>query len=159
MNPATNKANRDLLRKQYLNNLLLEAKNNEINYQANKILQITGEEPVRPPDTSSIEDKFKNVLNLQTLVRSQLMELTDGTNANQIVDGLSDDMLQFVAQRMPSLVEELKPKYALGIPAQVFIQYVKKLKLKAEATLDNEYGSSGQTPFSSAVTTPEVVVF
>jgi len=156
MNPATNKANRDLLRKQYLNNLLLEAKNNEINYQANKILQITGEEPVRPPDTSSIEDKFKNVLNLQTLVRSQLMELTDGTNANQIVDGLSDDMLQFVTQRMPSLVEELKPKYALGIPAQVFLQYVIKLKLKAEATLDNEYGSSGQTPFSSAVTTPEL---
>jgi hypothetical protein len=156
MNPATNKANRDLLRKQYLNNLLLEAKNNDINYQANKILQITGEEPVRPPDTSSIEDKFKNVLNLQTLVRSQLMELTDGTNANQIVDGLSDDMLQFVAQRMPSLVEELKPKYALGIPAQVFLQYVKKLKLKAEATLDIEYGSSGQTPFSSAVTTPEL---
>ena len=50
---------------QVLNNLLLEAKNNEINYQANKILQITGEEPVRPPDTSSIEDKFKNVLEKQ----------------------------------------------------------------------------------------------
>jgi len=156
MNPATNQATKNLLRKQYMNNLNLETKNNEKNYQANKIYQITGEEPIRPPDTSSIEDKYKNVLNLQTLVRSQLMELTDGNNANEIVDNLSVDMLQFVAQRMPSLVEELKPKYALGIPAQVFLQYIKKLKRKAEATLDIEYGSSGQTPFSSAVTSPEL---
>ena len=99
MNPATNQATKNLIRKQYMNNLNLEAKNNEKNYLANKIYQITGEEPIRPPDTSSIDDKFKNVLNLQTLVRSQLMELTDGNNANQIVDKLSDDMLQFVAQR------------------------------------------------------------
>jgi hypothetical protein len=156
MNPATNQATKNLLRKQYMNNLNLETKNNEKNYQANKIYQITGEEPIRPPDTSSIEDKYKNVLNLQTLVRSQLMELTDGNNANEIVDNLSVDMLQFVAQRMPSIVEEIKPKYALGIPAQVFLQYIKKLKRKAEATLDIEYGSSGQTPFSSAVTSPEL---
>ena len=156
MNPATNQATKNLLRKQYMNNLNLETKNNNLNYQANKIYQITGEEPIRPPDTSSIEDKYKNVLNLQTLVRSQLMELTDGNNANEIVDNLSVDMLQFVAQRMPSIVEEIKPKYALGIPAQVFLQYIKKLKRKAEATLDIEYGSSGQTPFSSAVTSPEL---
>ena len=156
MNPATNQKSKNLLRKQYMNNLNLEAKNNEKNYLANKIYQITGEEPIRPPDTSSTEDKFKNVLNLQTLVRSQLMEITDGTNANQIVDDLSIDMLQFVAQRMPSLIEDLKPKYALGIPAQVFLEYVKKLKRKAEATLDIEYGSSGKTPFSSAVTSPQL---
>ena len=156
MNPATNEITKKVLRKQYMNNLNLEASNDNKNYVANKILQITGEEPVRPPDTSSIEDKFKNTLNLQTLVRSQLMDITDGTNANQIVDNLSVDMLQFVAQRMPSIIEDLKPKFALGIPAQVFISYVDKLKKKADATLDIEYGSSGQTPFSSAVSSPEL---
>lgn len=154
MNPATDQIGKKVLRKQYINNLNLEAKNNHKNYLANKIFEITGEEPIQPPDTSSIEDKYKNVLNLQTLVRSQLMELTDGGNANQIVDNLSVDMLQFVAQRMPSLIEDLKPKYALGIPSQVFLKYVDKLKKKAEATLDIEYGSSGQTPFSSAITSP-----
>ena len=154
MNPATDQQGKKVLRKQYINNLNLEAKNNHKNYQANKIFEITGEEPIQPPDTSSIEDKYKNVLNLQTLVRSQLMELTDGGNANQIVDNLSVDMLQFVAQRMPSIIEDLKPKYALGIPSQIFLKYVDKLKKKAETTLDIDYGSTGQTPFSSAVSTP-----
>lgn len=74
----------------------------------------------------------------------------------QIVDNLSVDMLQFVAQRMPSIIEDLKPKFALGIPAQVFISCVDKLKKKADAPLDIEYGSSGQTPFTSAVSSPEL---
>ena len=59
MNPATNEITKKVLRKQYMNNLNLEATNDNKNYVANKILQITGEEPVRPPDTSSIEDKFR----------------------------------------------------------------------------------------------------
>ena len=156
MNPATNELGRMLLRKQYMNNLKLEAKNNDINYQANKLFEITGEEPVRPPDTTSVEQKYNDVLSLQTLVRKQLMELTDGSNANIIVDNLSTQDLQFVANRMPSIIDELKPKFALGIPAQVFLDYVRKLKQKFQSTLDIEYGSSGETPFSSATSSPEV---
>ena len=42
MNPATDQQGKKILRKQYINNLNLEAKNNHKNYQANKIFEITG---------------------------------------------------------------------------------------------------------------------
>lgn len=146
MNPATTEANRKRLRRQYINNLNLEAKNDKTNYTANKILQITGEEPVQPPDMRSIEEKEKDLLNLKTLVRSQLMEITDGSNANQIVDSLSNDGLVFVANHMPYLIQELKPRFALGIPALIFLNYVKELMRLFEYPLHQEYGQTNQTP-------------
>jgi hypothetical protein len=146
MNPATTEPIKKRLRKQYINNLNLEAKNNKKNYDATKILQVTGEEPIRPPDMRSVEEKEKDVLNLKTLVRSHLMEITDGMNANQIVNELTNNELIFVANHMPYLIEELKPKFSLGIPAKIFLLYVKDLIRVAEQPLNNEYGQSNQTP-------------
>jgi len=146
MNPATTEPIKKRLRKQYVNNLNLEAKNNKKNYDANKILQVTGEEPIRPPDMRSVEEKEKDILNLKTLIRSNLMEITDGVNANQIVDELTNNELIFVANHMPYIIDELKPKFTLGIPAKIFLLYVRELIRTAEQPLNSEYGQSNQTP-------------
>ena len=146
MNPATTEPIKKRLRKQYVNNLNLEAKNNKTNYDANKIFQVTGEEPIRPPDMRSVEEKEKDILNLKTLVRSHLMEITDGMNANQIVNELTNNELIFVANQMPFLIDELKPKFSLGIPARIFLLYVKDVIRTVEQPLTNEYGQSNQTP-------------
>ena len=52
----------------------------------------------------------------------QLRQITDGSNADMIVNRLSDDELARAVQYFQILAQKLKSSYALGVPADVFIQ-------------------------------------
>ena len=145
MNPAAPPSKKVLLRKQYLNNLALEASNNQKNYDANKIFHVTGQLPLTPLDMTSVEQKYKDLDNLKAKVRGELMSITDGSNANAIADGISPLLLVFLANHMPFIIKEMKKKYALGVQAPVFINYLKQLHKDSEKKELDEYGNGSDT--------------
>ena len=59
-------------RQQYLANLALEIKNNDINLQANKIYKKTGESPVQVLDTRTTAEKEADIQRLKIEVRKEL---------------------------------------------------------------------------------------
>jgi len=150
MNPAVPlPSQKVLLRKQYLNNLALQASNNQKNYNVNKLFQVTGQPPLIPPDMRSVSEKYNDLDNLRVKVRSELMSITDGQNANAVVEGISPLLLVFLANHMPYITKKMKERYALGVEAPILIDYLKQLHHQSEQKELIEYGDASDTDSDS----------
>lgn len=143
MNPNFVRSNidRNAVRAEYLRNLQLETQNINTNYNANQIYKQTG---ALPPsitamiDTRSITDKYADIQKLRIAVLNELKSsITDPANANEILDQIKGNDLQFLANNLPQLISEIKPKYALGITAGAFIDYFNRYKTNYTATQGN----------------------
>jgi hypothetical protein len=111
-------------RKQYLQELALRAKLDDVNLQANKIYKRTGAVST-PPDTRTTTEKLSDLYRLRIEVRSKLGQIMSGDDAQKVVNELDQQELIFLTQRIDKFIAELKPKYALGVPYQVFNTYFK----------------------------------
>jgi len=111
-------------RQNYLANLALQANINDMNLQANKIYQKTGQTPTTLTDTRTSEEKLADLERLKIEIRAELSQIADGANANSIVQQLSAEQLQFLGNNIGEVVKIIKPKYATGIPADVFIGWL-----------------------------------
>jgi hypothetical protein len=111
-------------RKEYLTELALRAKLDDANLQANKIYKRTGAVST-PPDTRTTTEKLADLYRLRIDIRSKLGQMMSGDDAQKIVNELDQQELIFLTQRMDKFIAELKPKYALGVPYQVFNTYFK----------------------------------
>jgi hypothetical protein len=142
MNPiyAKTPTDRDKYRQNYLANLAVEHSNNTLNLNANQQFKATGQTPTQPTDTRTITEKYQDIDRLKTELRSGLMGLTDGTNANQIVEDLTPAELMFATTQFPFIVQDLKPKWKLGIPAPIFLAYLRRLIAKWDQTEGVELG-------------------
>lgn len=120
-------------RKRYLATLALQAQNDAYNLQANQVYKQTGQ-PARPPDTRTTTEKMGDIEKLKVDLRSGLMQLTDGTNANETIEQLTPDEVMFATQQLPSIVTDLKPKFARGVPANALVSYIRALRRKFLAT-------------------------
>jgi len=133
MNPQFCKSvsDRNGVRNEYLKNLQLETSNNLMNYNANQIFKQTG---VLPPsitamlDTRSITEKYADIQKAKVAVLSGLREITDGANANQILEGIAGGDIIDLANNLPQIISDLKPKWSLGIPAPAFLAYWDRYK-------------------------------
>jgi len=114
--------------------------NNQKNYNANKIYAATGQSPSVLPDTRSSTEVIADTEGLRGTVRSKLLEITDSTNAGNIAIALSPDQLEFVIQAFPTIKEDIRKKFALGVPAAIFLPYVRKLMGKYAQVDFVEYG-------------------
>jgi len=123
--PLINPNDASKFRQQYLANLALEAKNNDVNLQANKIFIKTGQTPTQVTDGRTTFEKLADIENLKVSLRSQLSQIADGQNAQAIVEGLSNEELQFLAQQINQIITQIKPQYLYGVPADIFIPYLK----------------------------------
>lgn len=107
---------------EYKANLQLQINNNNRIYnavsQANQGVQL----PEQPPDMRSLSEKIGDIQNLKNQLSVQLRQITDGSNADMIVNRLNDDELARAVQYFQVLAQKLKSSYALGVPADVFIQ-------------------------------------
>jgi hypothetical protein len=107
---------------EYRATLQLQINNNNRVYnavsQANQGIQI----PEQPPDMRSLSEKIGDIQNLKNQLSVQLRQITDGSNADMIVNRLNDDELARAVQYFQTLAQKLKSSYALGVPADVFIQ-------------------------------------
>jgi len=135
MSGVAYKTKRDIInyRKAYMDSLALEEKNIDMNYKANQIYQSTGA-PSQPVDTRDTTEKLGDLEKLRIMVRSRLSEIMSGSDANEVSASLPPEELQFVSQQINFIINDLKPKYALGVPAQIFAQYVVRLMQKMEQT-------------------------
>jgi hypothetical protein len=128
MNPQFCKsvADRNGVRNEYIKNLQLETSNNLMNYNANQVFKQTG---LLPPsitsmlDTRSITEKYADIQKAKVGVLSGLREITDGANANQILDAIQGNDIIDLANNLPQIITDLKPKWSLGIPAPAFLAY------------------------------------
>ena len=90
--------------------------------------------PQMPQDNRSVEDKMRDIENLKVQLQSQLLSLTDGKTANEIVQSLEDQEIQQAVQSFPSLYQTLKPLWSMGVPSVIFIQALRNLALKQDLT-------------------------
>lgn len=112
-------------RQQYLANLALQAKLDDVNLQANKVYKKTGA-PTQPTDNRTTAEKQADLYKLRIEVRSKLGEIADGANADKIVQALDDNSIRFLNDQSQFIINDLKPKFASGILAEVFIPYFQK---------------------------------
>lgn len=146
--PKLNPSDGAKFREQYLANLALQAKNDDENLQANKIFKKTGQTPSQPMDTRNTTEKLADIERLKIDLRASLAEIADGQQAQDIVNqlaGIGADALRFVAQHMPEIIKELKPKYKYGILSSVFIPYIMRYMEKYNQTRGVEFGLQEST--------------
>lgn len=127
-------------RQAYLANLQLRAELDDKNLQANKVYVKTGQLPVEPTDTRTLTEKLADVERLKIDIRSKLQEITDGEQAGKIVENLSPDELAFLSQNFQPIKEQMKRNYAIGVPAEAFIDYLRRYIEKFNLTKGVELG-------------------
>lgn len=127
-------------REAYLANLQLRAELDDKNLQANKVYVRTGQLPVEQTDTRTLTEKLADVERLKIEIRSKLQEITDGEQAGKIVESLSPDQLVFLSQNFNPIKEQMKRNYALGVPAEAFVDYLIRYIEKFNLTKGVELG-------------------
>jgi len=127
-------------RNNYLSNLKLQTQINDQNYNANKTYIRTGQLPVEPTDTRSLTDKLADTQRMKIDLRSKLHSITDGENAGLIVSGLTPDELIFLTQQYAPIFEYMKKNYSVGVPATIFVNYLRRYIEKSNQTMGIEFG-------------------
>lgn len=120
----------------YLATLNQSIQNNDLVYNAVSA-NLAGDMmavPQMPQDTRSVEDKLRDIENLKVQLQSQLMSLTDGKTANEIVKELNDFEIQQAVQSFPSLYQTLKSVWSMGVPSVIFVQALRNLAQKQDLT-------------------------
>jgi hypothetical protein len=127
-----------------MNNLALQASNNQMNYNANLIYKNTEQTPSQPTDYRTSTEKFADVDSMRREVRSFLAnaDLVNTTNANIVAQDLSDEELLFVIQYKSFIEKDFKGR---DVPADVLTKYIAKLKEKTDDTFGVDYGLQQNT--------------
>ena len=118
----------DNYKQQYINTLKLQIANNELVYNAVKMKNLKPVLPIRPPDNQTLEEKQNDIQGMLNSLRESLIQLTDGVNLNQILDDIKNniELLRFVTQTMPLIIEYIKKNYKTGINYTTFISYIEQ---------------------------------
>jgi hypothetical protein len=124
--------------------LNLTIANDQLNLNANRAYKETGL-PSAPPDNRSFTEKYADIERLRVQLYSEFNQLTDGTNANKIVSGLSPDEVQFIVSKLPLIKRDMNELYSTGFPAQVFKIYLNRLMRKLQLTSGVELGLQQET--------------
>jgi hypothetical protein len=132
-------------RKAYLANLNLRAELDDKNLQANKTYIRTGQLPVEPTDTRTLTEKLGDVQRLKIDLRNQLLDITDGLEANAIVQSLNSDQLIFLSQNFGPISEQMKQNYSLGVLAPIFVDYLNRYISKFNETKGVEFNLQQST--------------
>jgi hypothetical protein len=124
---------RQQFREEYLKSLNQDIKNINKNLEANRFFIESGT-PSRPTDTRTVTEKVADVEGLKALLRTELMKITDATNAGLIIQGLGDDELKFLYTQFAGVEKEIAPRFKTGVPADIFIQFLRKYIDRFERT-------------------------
>ena len=147
MNPISAKApsDRAKFREQYINSLRIEASNNQLNQNANNILKQTGATPTQPIDFRGTTEKYADFEGMKILLESNLKSITNGMNASSIVAKLTPQEVSFATNAFPLIKETLSKRYALGVPADIAVQFIRDLQRKEAQTRGVEFGIQQST--------------
>jgi hypothetical protein len=142
--PCRNPTDADKYRQQYMSNLSLQAANDQKNLNANLIFKQTGQTPSQPTDFRTITEKAADIDGLRREVRSYIASIgiTNTTEANEIAQTLAPQELTFFIQYKLFISTDFKGR---GVPADVFIAYLRKLIRKTAETQNVNYGLQQST--------------
>ena len=128
MNPQDARTNADRLRVR--NDYLAVLRQQEANLQktanAMTIMAQTGQPPIPPTDTRSMSEKLVDIERLKPMFRKQLMSLMDGKEVERVMGELDNVELQSAIMIFGEIYNELKGKYPLGVPAPIFIDFLRR---------------------------------
>ena len=124
---------REEFRREYLKSLNQDISNINKNLEANRFFVETGQ-PSRPTDVRTITEKTADVEGVKALLRAELKKITDSTNAGLIIQGLGDDELKFLYTQFGAIEKEIAPRFKTGVPADIFIQFLRKYIERYEKT-------------------------
>jgi len=143
--PYRNKLDMITTRKAYLANLNLRAELDDKNLQANKTYIRTGQLPIEPTDNRTLTEKLGDIQRLKIDLRNQLLDITDGIEANSIVENLNPDQLLFLSQNFGPISEQMKQNYSLGVLAPIFVDYLNRYISKFNETKGVEFNLQQST--------------
>jgi len=128
MNPQDVKTNADRLRVRddYLAILRQQEANLQKTANAMSVMATTGQPPVAPSDMRSISEKLVDIERLKPMFRKQLSSLMDGREASNVMNELSNEEIQFAVTIFGEIYNELKGKYPLGVPAPIFVEFMRR---------------------------------
>jgi hypothetical protein len=145
MNPPCLKpTDADKYRQQYISSLALAASNNQKNLNANLIFKQTGQSPSQPTDFRTTTEKSFDTDGMRREVRSFIASagFCNTSNANEVAQLLTPEELGFVIQYKLFISTDFKGR---GVPAEVFLNYLRKLKQKIDQTMGVDYGLQQDT--------------
>jgi hypothetical protein len=137
--PSNTKSDQVAFRKAYMKSLNQQIANDDKNYEANQIYKKTGT-PQQPMDTRTITEKLRDIQALKPTIRSKLLALMDGGEAEKVVSSLPDKEIEFLAQNVDNMVALLKPRFKIGMYADIFLlelnKYAKSMDKMPEVSAD-----------------------
>jgi hypothetical protein len=136
--------------------LKLEEQNIEKTANALKTKDLTGVVPSAPSDTRTTSEKYMDIFRLRNELESGLSAIMSPDEASKVVSQLDEDEIQFGRTQLQAIIKDLKPRFELGVPSAVFINYLRKLLEKFIITegVENAVGqSAGGPPPSGALFT------
>lgn len=145
--PTGNKpSDQSKFRETYINSLRLDAANQQKSLDAQRLLEETGDVVRTRDDTRTTTEKRADEELIKVRVLSDLKQITSGDEAQKIVNRLDSGELQFLNDAMGLVITDIKPKFRVGIPASIFIPYLKDMMSKAQASLGVSYGIQTTDP-------------
>jgi hypothetical protein len=116
-----------------------------LNQNANMILKQTGATPTIPTDFRATTEKYADFEGMKILLESNLKSITNGMNASNIVAQLTPQEVSFATNAFPLIKETLSKRYALGVPADIAVQFIRDLQRKEAQTRGVEFGIQQST--------------
>ena len=142
-------------RKAYMATLQLQGELNKKNFDANALYRRTGVVPTQITDYRSTSEKIADLINLRILIRSQLRQIADAQNAEDIAQSLTADELVFASQSIDFIIKELKPKFKFGILKDIFLQYLRTYMSNEQS---NQLARAGMAPPGPGKQAPNVEI-
>jgi hypothetical protein len=149
MNPSWVKtqADRQKVYREYMASLKLEESNIDKTANALKNKELTGQVS-KPLDTRSTSEKYMDIYRLRNELESGLSAIMSPDEASKVVSQLDEDEIRFGRTQLSAIVKDLKPRFELGVPAAVFINYLRRLLEKFIITegVENAVGQNAGIP-------------
>ena len=118
--------------------MALEASNNQKNLNANRIYKETGQSPTQKIDDRGKTEKYAGIEGMKLLVKDSISSagFMSAVEAGQVVDKMNDEDLDFFGKYKEFILSDFKGR---GVPADVFIEYFRRLRQKTNETHGVEF--------------------
>jgi hypothetical protein len=128
MNPQDVRTNADRLRVRddYLKVLRQQEANLQKTANALSVMVQTGQPPIAPSDMRTATEKLGDIERLKPMFRKQLTSLMEAKEADVVMNVLDNAEIQSAVMIFGEISSQLSGKYPLGIPAPIFIEYLRR---------------------------------
>lgn len=128
MNPQDVRTNADRLRVRddYLKVLRQQEANLQKTANAMSVMVQTGQPPIAPSDMRTATEKLGDIERLKPMFRKQLTSLMEAKEADVVMNVLDNAEIQSAVMIFGEISSQLSGKYPLGIPAPIFIEYLRR---------------------------------